>query len=44
MVLHLVPFLVIDGEAGLAVSETVVVTETGAEPVCSVPRDLVAGV
>jgi len=44
MVLHLVPFLLIDGEAGVAVSETVVVTETGAEPLCAVPRDVVVGV
>jgi Xaa-Pro aminopeptidase len=43
MVLHLVPFLMVDGEVGLAVSETVIVTETGAEAVCRVPRELHVG-
>jgi Xaa-Pro dipeptidase len=43
MVLHLVPFLMVDGEAGLAVSETVIVTEAGAEVACRVSRELHVG-
>ena len=40
MVFHLVPYLMIGGEVGIAVSETVIVTESGAEPVGSVPREI----
>ena len=40
MVFHIVPYLMIDGEVGIAVSETVIVTEAGAEPVGSVPREI----
>jgi Xaa-Pro dipeptidase len=38
MVFHIVPYLMIEGEVGLAVSETVVVTESGAEPLGTIPR------
>jgi Xaa-Pro dipeptidase len=40
MVFHIVPFLMIDGEVGIAVSETAIVTESGAEPVGSIPREI----
>lgn len=41
MVLHLVPYLSDTGNAGAAVSETVIVTDRGAEPVASLARELV---
>lgn len=41
MVLHIVPYLAEPGTAGAAVSETVIVTPNGAEPVASIVRDLV---
>ena len=41
MVLHLVPYLSEAGSAGAAVSETVIVTASGAEPVASLARDLI---
>ena len=40
MVFHIVPFLMIDGEVGISVSETVIVTEAGAEPVGTIPREI----
>jgi Xaa-Pro dipeptidase len=40
MVFHIVPFLMIDGEVGISVSETLIVTESGAEPVGTIPREI----
>jgi Xaa-Pro dipeptidase len=40
MVLHIVPFLMVEGEAGVSISETLIVTDSGAEAVCSVPREI----
>lgn len=40
MALHLVPYLSIAGFAGGAFSETVIVTETGYEIVCSIEREI----
>jgi Xaa-Pro dipeptidase len=40
MVFHVVPYLMIEGEVGLAVSETVIVTESGAEALGTVPREI----
>lgn len=40
MVFHVVPFLSVEGEVGCAVSETVLVTETGAERLTDVPQEL----
>jgi Xaa-Pro dipeptidase len=40
MVFHIVPFLMIDGEVGISISETVIVGESGAEPVGRIPREI----
>ena len=32
--------VMIDGEVGISVSETVIVTESGAEPVGTIPREI----
>lgn len=41
MVFHIVPYLMIDREVGIAVSETAIVTESGAEAVGTTRRELV---
>ncbi|MFQ5873284.1 MAG: M24 family metallopeptidase, partial [Dehalococcoidia bacterium] len=41
MTFHLVPVLFIDGKVGVGFSETVLVTETGCEPLAKYPRELI---